>query len=94
MSQIRIAEIRSTHFDRQMKWNRSEVNLLCKMEKITHGEMVAYIGWDLSQFKRCYKVNRFPAHICLLLEIFQAKAKLRELGESPDFDLPFPNETT
>jgi hypothetical protein len=91
MSQIRIAAINATHFDRRMKWNRSCVNQLCALKKITHAELAAYIGWNAPAFKRYYNTNRFPDYITLLLETFEAVAKKKELGESPDFDLPFPH---
>lgn len=63
------------------------------MFKITESEMVAYLDWEVSAFRRSMTANHFPGPVCIVLEMFENYAFAVLLGDhSPtqNFHLPFP----
>lgn len=93
-ARVRIARIRSQHTERRMRWNRSEVLLLCHLADITLEELCAYIDWNMAGMRRAFKSGTFPGPVLICLELFETKLKYRELADTPKFDLPFPDKTT
>lgn len=53
-------------------WDGERINRLCRLLRLTEQELACLVQMDSSNWSRCRKQDKWPAHICLPFYLLEA----------------------